>query len=162
MSKICAPVLLLYFVFFFASSAVLTPQSLAQSQASALPAPVAPHMYDSTKEVVLTGTISEVVARPKSGLPLGAYLMLSTAQGQMDVHLGPYAGRIAGQKGLIPGATIQVTGVTAHFAGGDVFLARTIAAGNQTLTIRNQNGIPVHQVPAGTGAMRGTSSSGGR
>ena len=161
MSKSCAPALLRFVALFLASSLILTPQLLAQSQAPATTAAAAPRMYDSTKEVVLTGTISEVVARPKSGLPLGLHLMVSTTQGQVDVHLGPYSGRIASQKGLAPGATIRMTGVTSSFPGGDVFLARLIVVGNETLTIRNQNGIPVRTAPAAARTVRGAQSTGG-
>src|SRR5271155_346541 len=119
----------------------VAPAVFAQTPTTATAAPAVPRMYDTSKETVVSGTISEVVARPKAGLPLGLHLMVSTAQGVVDVHLGPYYGRIAAQKGLVAGASIQVTGVTSRFAAGDVFLARTVTAGNQTLVIRNRNGI---------------------
>jgi len=146
---------------FLCFSLVLIPEAFAQSQGETTRAAVVGRVYDSTKEVVLSGTISEVVTRPKAGLPLGLHLMLETTQGQVDIHLGPYAGRIATQRGLVPGATIQVTGMTMHFSAGDVFLARTIVVGNQTLTIRNQNGMPIRTAPAGTRAASGASPEGG-
>jgi hypothetical protein len=119
-------------------------------------------MYDASKEAVLRGTISEVVTRPKAGLPLGVHLMISSAQGVVDVHLGPHFGRVAAQQGLVPGAAIQVTGVTSHFDGGDVFLARIVVVGNQTLIIRNQNGVPAYPAPSGTRPVRGPQPSGGQ
>jgi len=150
MSKHCAPLILLSGVFFLAVFVLLSPQSFAQSPqpAAAAASPAVPRMYDATKEVVLNGTISEVVSRPKTGLPLGLYLMLTTTQREVAVHLGPYYGRIAAEKGLVPGATIQVTGVTSTFTAGEIFLARTVVVGGQTLIIRNQNGIPVRPPPA--------------
>ena len=162
MSKFCAPRLILLTAFFLASSFMDLPESFAQSQATGASAAVAPRMYDSAKEVVLTGTISEVVARPKAGLPLGLHVMVSTAQGQVDVHLGPFWARLAGQKGLVPGATIRVTGANSNFPSGDVFLARLVVVGNETLTIRNPNGIPVRVTPGTGRTVRGSQPAGGQ
>jgi hypothetical protein len=160
MSRLRAPAFLLSTLFLLAFAAIEIPDSFAQSQGPAAAASEPPRAYDATKEVVISGTISEVAARPKAGLPSGMHLMLSTTEGQVDVHLGPYAGRTATQNGLIPGATIQVTGVTMHFAAGDVFLARQVVVNGQTLTIRNQNGIPVRHVGSGTRASNGASAGG--
>jgi hypothetical protein len=88
--------------------------------------------------------------------------MVETVQGQVDVHLGPYFGPIAAEKGLVPGASMQMTGVSSHFEAGDVFLARVIVVGNQSLTIRNLNGFPVRPVPGGARAVPGAQSSGGQ
>ena len=104
--------------------------------------------YDTTKEVILRGTISEVVQRPAAGLPMGLHLMVSTGQGTVDVHLGPYLGRSAAEKGLVAGAQIQMYGMTTHFDAGDVFLARVVVVGKQTITVRNEHGIPVRTAPA--------------
>jgi len=160
MRRFRAPAVIVFAICLLSSAVVLTPQAYAQSQA-ATSAPAVPRVYDATKEVVLNGSISEVVGRPKAGLPLGLHLMVSTAQGVVDVHLGPYFGRIATQKGLVPGATIRVTGMTLNFAGGDVFLARVIVVGNETLTIRNQNGIPLRPAPQGTRGAGGSQPGGG-
>jgi len=138
------------------------PAAYAQTSSGTGAATTAPRIYEASIETTVSGTISEVVKRPKAGLPLGLHLMVETAQGQMDVHLGPYYARIAAQKGLLPGATIQVTGETFHYNAGDVFLARTITVGGQTLTIRNQTGFPVRPVPAGKRTVRGTQQTGGQ
>jgi hypothetical protein len=161
MDRFRASVLFLCALFFLVLTSLVSLPAFAQSQNQASAAPAAPSVYDATKEVVLQGTISSVVTRPKGGLPLGLHLMLETAQGQVDVHLGPYYGNIAAEKGLVAGATIQVTGMTSHFKGGDVFLARIIVAGGQTLTIRSQRGFPVRPAAAGTRAVRGAQTSGG-
>jgi len=154
MSKHCAPLLLPFGVFLLAIFVLQVPQSFAQSQEPATAATTAPRIYDPKKEVVLNGTISELVSKPKAGLPLGQYLMLTTTQGQVAVHLGPYYGRIAAENGLVPGATIQVTGVPSSFAAGEIFLARTVVVGGKTLTIRSQNGIPVRPSPAANRAAQ--------
>jgi hypothetical protein len=141
--------------------AAIASPALAQNQSGSAAALPAPRGYDVTKEVTLRGTISEVVQRPAAGLPLGLHLMVSTGQGTVDVHLGPYLGRTAAAKGLVAGAAIQMSGITTHFAGGDVFLARILVVGNQTITVRNENGFPVRPVPAAARTASGAQSSGG-
>jgi len=161
MNRFRAPVLFLCALLFLVFSGFVSLPAIAQSQNPAGAAPAVPSVYDATKEVVLQGTISSVVTRPKAGLPLGLHLMLETTQGQVDVHLGPYFGSVAAEKGLVPGASLQATGVTSQFKGGNVFLARVIVIGNQTLTIRSQRGFPVRPAAAGTRPARGPQSSGG-
>ncbi|HKM90827.1 MAG TPA: hypothetical protein VJX29_09435 [Candidatus Acidoferrales bacterium] len=135
--------------------------AFAQTPGGSAAAQPTPHAYDITKEVILRGTISQVVQRPAAGLPLGLHLMVATGQGTVDVHLGPYLGRIAAEKGLVAGAAIQMYGVTTHFAAGDVFLARIVVVGNQTITVRSENGFPVRPIPAGARTTRGPQPAGG-
>jgi hypothetical protein len=160
MSRYRAPVFFLTVIWLLAFSISVAPTAFAQTPSAATT--TAPRIYEAARETTVGGTISEVVTRPKAGLPLGLHLMVETAQGQMDVQLGPYFGRLAAQKGLLPGATIQVTGETFHFNAGDVFLARTITVGNQTITVRNQYGFPVRPVPPGARTVRGTQRTGGQ
>ncbi len=140
-------------------SAIALP-AFAQTPGGSAAAQPAPRGYDITKEVILRGTISQVVQRPAAGLPLGLHLMVATGQGTVDVHLGPYLGRIASEKGLVAGAAIQMYGVSTHFAAGDVFLARIVVVGNQTITVRSENGFPVRPIPAGARTTRGPQPSG--
>lgn len=120
-----------------------------------------PGAYDITKEVTLRGIITQVVQHPAAGLPLGLHLMVTTAQGTVDVHLGPYLGRTATAKGLVAGAAIQMTGVTKHYAAGDVLLARILVVNEQTITVRNDHGFPLRPLPATARTAHGTQSSGG-
>jgi hypothetical protein len=121
----------------------------------------APGAYDISKEVTLRGIITQVVQRPAAGLPLGLHLMVTTAQGTVDVHLGPYLGRAATEKGLVVGAAIQMSGVTNHYPGGDVFLARILVVNDQTITVRNERGFPLRPVPAAARTERSLQSTGG-
>ncbi|HMD30759.1 MAG TPA: hypothetical protein VKG84_02535 [Candidatus Acidoferrales bacterium] len=144
------------------AAALSAPPALAQSQAETATAAV-PRVYDVSREVVLRGTISQVVSQPAAGLPRGFHVLLSTAQGTVDVHLGPYLGRSPAAKRLITGAAIQVTGVTTHFEAGDVLLARIVLVGDQTITVRNENGMPLslRPVPPGARANRSLQPAGG-
>ncbi|HUJ40520.1 MAG TPA: hypothetical protein VLW54_08240 [Candidatus Acidoferrales bacterium] len=161
MNRIVSPRFLLSATLLFSLSIAVTPGARAQAQTGSSPAPVNPRAYDASKETVISGTITEIVSKPKPGLPLGMHVMVSTAQGQMDVQLGPYFGRIARQKGVVAGATIQATGVVSHFDAGDVFVARTVTVGNETIPIRNRNGFPSRRETGGTRVVRGTQPQGG-
>jgi len=162
MNRFRAPGLFPAVFFVLVFSASFTLPAFAQSAAAASTSAVSSRIYEASKETTTGGTISAVVQKPKAGLPLGLHLMVETPQGQMDVQLGPYYARIAAQKGLQPGATIQVTGETFHYAAGDVFLARTVTVNGQTLTIRNQYGFPVRPAPAGVRTVRGMQKTGGQ
>jgi hypothetical protein len=133
-------------------------QSQTQNQASP---PAVPRVYDASREVVLHGAITETTTKPPKGLPLGLHLMLASSQGNVDVHMGPYFSQTATEKGLIPGAIVEVTGVTMHLAAGDIFLARTVVVNGQTITVRNANGLPVRPLPA-TRTVRGSQPAGGQ
>ncbi|MDR3722696.1 MAG: hypothetical protein P4L00_13950, partial [Candidatus Acidoferrales bacterium] len=44
--------------------------------------------YDVSKEVTLEGTVQDVVMKPAAGSIIGAHLMIATAQGAVDAHVG--------------------------------------------------------------------------
>ena len=157
-----APEFLRSAIFLFSLLVIAAPAALGQAPSRANTSTVAPGMYDLTGETQLSGTITEVSTKAKPGLPLGLHVMISTAQGAIYVHLGPYFSRIAAQDGLVAGATIQVTGAVSHFQAGDVFLARTVTVGSRTITVRNKNGFPARPMPSGTRAGRGAQPSGGQ
>jgi hypothetical protein len=135
-----------------------TARAHAQVANPANATPAASPLYSAANEVVVAGTISEVVTHPASGLPLGVHLMLSTSQGNVDVHLGPYVAKALDFAALAQGAAIQVTGAMAHLAAGDVLLARTVVVGSRTFVVRNQNGLLLRQPPAGGPAAGGRTS----
>jgi len=161
MRRLVAPAIVV-FSLVFACTPSLRAQSQTgnQSQAQAGSQAV-PRIYDTSRETVLRGAITETTTKSAKGLPLGLHLMLATSQGDVDVHMGPYFSKLAAEKGLIPGATVEVTGVTMHLAAGDIFLARTVVVNEQTITVRNTSGLPVRPVPA-TRAGHGAQPAGGR
>ena len=158
MKRACAPRMFLSAVLLLTLSLCAAP---ARAQSGSSPAPANPRVYDASKETVISGTIASVTTKAKPGLPLGLHVMLSTAQGQMDVQLGPYFARIAAKEGVVAGATIQVTGVASHFNAGDVFLARTVTVGGKTITVRNKNGFPARPGASGARVVGGAQPAGG-
>jgi hypothetical protein len=97
--------------------------------------------YDASKEVTVKGTISSVVAKPGAGMLAGKHLMLSTANGSLDAHIGTYAGRDKRLDSLSEGQAISAVGEKMTMHGKEVFIVRTIQAGETTYTVRNTKGF---------------------
>jgi hypothetical protein len=98
--------------------------------------------YDVSKEVTLTGTVSDVVKKPKAGMLLGTHLTLATTKGSVDAHIGSYAGRDKHLDSLAAGQSIKAVGMMMTLKQGQVFIVRTIEVnGGETLTVRNKNGF---------------------
>jgi hypothetical protein len=129
--------------------------AFAQSASGPQGQAAAPVGYNAANELVVRGTIAQVVTHPAPGLPLGLHLMVSSTQGVVDAHLGPYLAPVAGQKGLAPGAAVQMLGVITHLPAGDVFLVRAISVGSETIVVRSRSGIPVRQLGPAHRVVRG-------
>lgn len=100
---------------------------------------VAPR-YDISKEITLHGTVASVVRKAQPGMMYGSHLILSTAHGTIDAHLGPWLLNGANSNVLHAGDSVTVTGVTTTFNGRSVLLARLIQVGGETITVRSNNG----------------------
>jgi hypothetical protein len=114
------------------------PQTAAVTTRTAVPP-----RYDITKELTLTGTVSNVVKTPAPGenmLP-GSHLMVATGSGKLDASLGKYAMRSAGILSITPGQHVRVTGVIMASKDQQVFVTRLVQANGHTYTIRNEHGI---------------------
>jgi hypothetical protein len=99
------------------------------------------HNYDVSKEVTLTGTVSNVVKKPTAGMLLGTHLMLATSKGPVDAHIGTYPGRDKRLDTVKQGESIKAVGVMRKTKEGEVFIVRTVEMGSETLTVRNTNGF---------------------
>jgi hypothetical protein len=116
----------------------LTP---VQAQTSAIAA--GPFGYDASKEVTLNGTVSTVLMGPSAGMIPGSHLVLATLSGPVDASLGIFGLRGKGTLTVAAGQQIEVTGVMSTIKDKQVFLARTVKAGGEVYTIRNEHGFPV-------------------
>ena len=99
--------------------------------------------YDMTKEVTITGTVSNVLAKASPGMIVGSHLVLATAAGEVDASLGRWGLQGKGALSVAPGEQIEATGVMKTLRDKQVFVVRTVKAGGQVYTIRNEHGIPV-------------------
>jgi hypothetical protein len=137
---------------------ILLPLSLnAQSAAttSALSSPV----YDTSKEIKLDGTIDKIETNTSAG-PLGTHLLIVSAQGEVDVHLGASAAVTAKNLGLTMGESVHVTGMRATINGNSVMLARILTTSNHIYVLRNEHGVPIHSLmPRGAAGSASAASS---
>jgi hypothetical protein len=133
--------------------------SLSPVRAQTLARFAGPPSYDIRQEVTLNGTVSSVLLRPASGMIVGSHLRLATLSGPVDASLGRFALVGKGALSLAPGQQVEVTGVMMTIRDEQVFLARTVRAGGETYTIRNERGIPIspltrerltHKIAGGT------------
>lgn len=97
--------------------------------------------YDGSKEVTLEGTVQELVRKPAPGSVLGAHLLVSTAKGTIDAHIGSFI--LQGEHAFSPvaGQPVKIVGVMATINHRDIFLTRTIETGDRTIEIRNEHGF---------------------
>src|SRR5712671_5672011 len=91
--------------------------------------------YDVSREVSLQGTVVSFTEN-SSTAPLGSHVVVQTASGQVDVHLGDARLLKANQFALAAGDSIRVIGENVPYGTGTQFFARIIQKGNQTLPLR--------------------------
>jgi hypothetical protein len=118
-----------------------------------------PPRYDITKEVKLSGTVSNVVKAPtrEMNMVAGSHLIVATKGGEVDASLGQFAMRGKGAFSVTPGQQVEVTGVMKTLNGKQVFVTRLVQSGGRTYTIRNEHGfLRIHQpYDGGTTASKG-------
>jgi hypothetical protein len=115
--------------------------------------------YDVTREVTLEGTIQTLVRKPAPGSVLGAHLIVSTAQGTVDAHIGNYL--VVGKYAMpfAAGQSVKLTGVMTTINDKHVLLVRTMQMGDNTITVRNEHGFLVY--PGTKARFAAASSTGG-
>jgi hypothetical protein len=99
--------------------------------------------YDIQNETALNGTVKNVISKPTSGMLIGAHLILTSSSGTVDAALGPFAMKGRNAVSVSAGEAVSVVGVMMTIRNKQVFMARTVEAGGQTYTLRNQNGFPL-------------------
>jgi hypothetical protein len=110
--------------------------------------------YDASKEVTISGTVHGISAHSDSGKPSGAHLMISTAHGLVDAHLGSFALQGSRAVSLNRGEQVRVAGVMTTVKGAPMLLARTIQTSTKTFVIRNEHGALLFARPVARGQIR--------
>lgn len=102
-------------------------------------------LYDPTKEQTISGKVAEVKTGVTiEGMPPGLQMLVQTdASEPMRVYVGPewYMERQGVE--IRDQDDVQVTGALATVAGQSLLLAREVAFGGQTLTLRDNHGKPL-------------------
>lgn len=98
--------------------------------------------YDTSTERTVEGTVEDL--RPHQGRrgAMGLHLAVKTADGLLDVHVGPEPWLATQHYEFEKGDALEITGSMVKVDGSDAFLARIIKKGTVTMTLRNANGIP--------------------
>lgn len=134
----------------------LAPRTQAQSAAStasaASPAQL-PVPYDLSKETRIQGSIQQVDTS-NDRAPIGAHILVQTASGVVDAHLGPLNQASLDALHLSAGEAVTLTGMNESISSGAVFLVRILTTSSRVVILRNEHGYPVRSL-----VRRGSSSS---
>jgi len=107
--------------------------------ATAMVAAQAPARYDRTHEQTLSGTIKAVASYPAGDGAVGVHIDLKTADGLVDVLIGPAMFIGIENFWFFAEDPLVVTGARVGGAEGPVW-ARTIQKGSTTLVLRTEDG----------------------
>ena len=114
--------------------------SLAQAQQASPPDVQQLRSYSMSREVFLLGTV--VKFDPASATPpMGAHVILQTASGQVDVHLGNAKVLQAAHFSLNPGDSVRIAGEPLALGDSTYFAARIVQKGMQAVAVRNTKGF---------------------
>ncbi|WP_156993558.1 hypothetical protein [Terriglobus sp. TAA 43] len=93
----------------------------------------------SGNDITTSSFVTEVVNKGTAGGPAGLHVILGTAQGQLDVAIGPYAPKAVSE--ITVGSKLQVTGKMETVNGKSYLFAKQLVLNNETFTIRNHRGV---------------------
>jgi hypothetical protein len=126
--------------------AILAAPLGAQTAAESRPGSGFGPNYDAAHEIVLEGTIQEVVTGHAVGSPVGMHLLVAGPQGVTDAHVGPFLSQET-RDALLAGAQVQMVGAKLSLHGKDYLLVRQLTVGGHSVTVRSKHGLLVHERP---------------
>ena len=116
---------------------------LALSQRpSAKPAAPASGGYKLADEASMVGTIVSYTENSKVP-PLGTHVLLETASGKVDVHLGDARVLHQAKLSLAKGMSVRLVGQSETVGQNPVFLARLVQVGTKVVAVRSNRGVLV-------------------
>lgn len=95
--------------------------------------------YNPATETTVQGSVQEVVTTGRQGV----HVVLKTASETLEVHLGPVWYLSQNQFAVAKGDAIEVTGSRVKFGETEAVIARQVRKGDQVLTLRDAQGIPL-------------------
>jgi hypothetical protein len=96
--------------------------------------------YEPSRELSVVGTV--IKYEPASSVaPMGVHLLLQTASGPLDVHLGNAKLLQASHLDLNPGDNVRVVGESLALGDGTYFAARIVQKGTQAVAVRSARGF---------------------
>ncbi len=105
--------------------------------------------YDLSKEIKVQGTIQKIETGGSTG-PVGTHILVQTAQGVVDAHLGFSSAVAPTNLGVSEGENVTLIGMMQTLGGSNVMLARVLTTSSRVFVLRSERGIPVRAVPSGS------------
>jgi hypothetical protein len=102
--------------------------------------------YDLTKEVKVQGTIEKIDGFGTNG-PIGTHILIQTAAGTVDAHLGYGSASNPKQLGIAVGQSVSVIGMMETVGNSNVLMARILTTPSRIFVLRNEHGVPIRGVP---------------
>jgi hypothetical protein len=132
--------------------------SIAGAQQQPAAVAQASFSYDSSHETQIQGTVVSFT-RGSDVAPIGPHATIKTSSGIVDVQLGNADRLKINKVSLAAGDSVKIVGANHDNGNGNVFLARVLQKGNQTVTLRNSKGLPL--APSIEGPVKARSILGG-
>lgn len=126
--------------------------TLTHAQQKTQTAPQRIPAYDVNREVSVQGTVISFTENSETG-PSGPHLILQTASGTLDVHLGNARLLEANHFTLAAGDSVRVIGENVSSGTNTQFLARLIQKGNQAVLLRSPQGFPLRPMTKPQGGV---------
>ncbi|MBV8514851.1 MAG: hypothetical protein JO260_06090 [Acidobacteria bacterium] len=98
--------------------------------------------YQLGREVTLVGTVSSVIEDSKTG-PLGTHVMVQSASGLVDVHIGSAKYLEMNNLNLKSGDSVRILGENFVIGAQSVFFARIVQDGTVAIAVRSTKGMPL-------------------
>jgi hypothetical protein len=98
--------------------------------------------YDPGKEIQLQGMIRRIETSGTNG-PIGTHILIETATGVADAHLGNGRAASPAYLGLSTGESVTVIGMIESAGGKDILLTRILRTSKHVFILRSRWGIPV-------------------
>jgi hypothetical protein len=99
--------------------------------------------YDTKSVETVSGTVVKIEhLTPMRGMSVGVHMILKTDAGELSVHLGPAWYLERQDVKLEPGDAVQVKGSKVTFQGKPAIIAAEVKKGDETLSLRNDSGVP--------------------
>jgi hypothetical protein len=140
---------LVVFAMICAASAVIHAQTAVTPAADVRTNTMVP-AYDLTKEIKIQGTIQKIDTTGSNGLA-GTQILIQTATGVVDAHLGFGAASNPTALGISEGQSVTIVGMMQTVGSNTVLLARILTTPNHIFVLRNEHGIPVRLIPHSSG-----------
>jgi hypothetical protein len=109
---------------------------------NAVSAKQAPGSYNIANDVSLQGTVLSFTENSQTP-PIGAHVLLQTASGNVDVHLGDARLLHIAKLNITQGASVRFVGQMNSVGTSQIFLARLVQIGTQLVAVRSDHGLPL-------------------